>query len=101
MPLSVYGPERGLVIARGSFSQDALYVHFAGRHDAFFAGHSNADRGTFTLSADHITWVPELPWRDHIRSDKHSILFVDGKAQYDLKAPCRVCYMIRWTMEQA
>lgn len=50
MPLSAYGREGGLIIARSSLSPYALYIHFNGRHDAFFTGHSNADRGTFTLT---------------------------------------------------
>lgn len=87
VPKSFYSPRRGLLIARTSHDEDALYVHFDARPDAFFPGHENADRGVVTLSAFKKTWLTELSWRENVDSRRHSILHVDGLAE-DEKAPC-------------
>jgi hypothetical protein len=87
LALSAYGRERGLLIARSSIKETALFIHLNGRHDAWFPGHDNSDRGTFVLGANRRTWVPDLPWRAFSEADKHSLLFIDGRAQDDSKAP--------------
>lgn len=85
-PLSLYGPRRGLLIARTSLSEDALYAHFDGRPDAFFPGHDNADRGEVTMSALRRTWLATLEWRSRSKSQEHSLVHIDGQAQA-VKAP--------------
>ena len=86
VPLSFYTPRRGLLMARASFKEDAVYVHFDARPDAFIAGHDNADRGGFTYSAYRKTWIDDPNWRYNIGSRYHSLMHVDGLAQYP-KAP--------------
>lgn len=87
MPLSIYGQERGLLIARSSLAETALYVHVNARPDAMFPGHDNADRGSFTLTSHRHSWSPSLPWRKNYEAKKHNMVFIDGVAQHDLKAP--------------
>lgn len=84
--LSYYAVRRGLLIARASLSEEATYMHFDARPDAFFLGHDNADRGVFTFSVLRQTWFVDLPWREHLDSRQHSLMHVDGLAQ-DLRAP--------------
>lgn len=83
---SFYCPRRGLLIARSSLSDQATYMHFDARPDAFIVGHDNADRGVFTFTALRQTWMVDLPWRENIDSRKHSIMHIDGLAE-DYKAP--------------
>ncbi|KAI0557520.1 hypothetical protein FGB62_292g06 [Gracilaria domingensis] len=85
-PLSYFSPRRGLLIARSSQAEDALYVHFDARPDAMFPGHDNADRGIFTLTAFKTAWIDDYRWNYNIDSRKHSLLHVNGLAQ-DAKAP--------------
>lgn len=48
----------------------------------------NADRGTFTIGAYGRKLVSDLdPWRHWTRSEHHSLLHIDGRAQ-TLKASC-------------
>lgn len=85
-PLSYYSPRRGLLIARSSESENALYIHFDARPDSFFPGHDNADRGGFTYTAYRSTWIDDHWWKANLDSRKHSLLHIDGLAQ-DEKAP--------------
>lgn len=84
--LSYYAARRGLLISRTSLSEKATYMHFDARPDAFFAGHDNADRGTFTFTALRQTWFDDLHWRSYPDSRQHSLMHVDGLAQ-NLRAP--------------
>lgn len=85
-PLSMYGPRRGLLVARTGLGEDALYAHLDARPDAFFPGHDNADRGEITLSALRRQWLAALEWRAHPQSHQHSLVHIDGQAQA-VKAP--------------
>ncbi|KAI0559397.1 hypothetical protein FGB62_154g116 [Gracilaria domingensis] len=85
-PLSYYSARRGLLIARSSGDEDAIYIHFDARPDSFFPGHDNADRGLFTYTAYRSTWIDDHWWKANLDSRRHSLLHVDGLAQ-DEKAP--------------
>lgn len=88
LPLSFYAPRRGLVIMRNSWDENAAYVHFDARPDAFIAGHDNADRGVFTFAALRQMWLTDLPnWGRNLDSRKHSVMHVDGLAQGEFRAP--------------
>lgn len=84
--LSYVATRRGLIIARGSHSQNTSYLHFDARTDSIFLGHDNADRGIITFAALKTRWLDDLPWRDNIESRKHSLLHIDGLSQA-VKAP--------------
>ena len=81
LPLSAYFPERGLQVVRSDWTDQALYVHFDARADAFFNGHDNADRGTFTLDALGRAWAIDGDWMGMRDADEHSLVRVDGKTQ--------------------
>lgn len=85
-PTAFYTPRRGLLIARSSLRENASYIHFDCRPDAFLVGHDNADRGTFTYSVLQKTWAIDLPWRLNVESEKHSLLHID-KLGESAKAP--------------
>lgn len=86
LQLSYYATRRGLLISRSSLSQNATYMHFDARPDAFLVGHDNADRGIFTFSAHKQTWIDDADWSTNRDSRRHSLVHVDGLAQ-DLRAP--------------
>ncbi|KAI0562287.1 hypothetical protein FGB62_62g161 [Gracilaria domingensis] len=85
-PLSYFSPRRGLLIARSSEAENAIYMHFDARPDAFLVGHDNADRGVFTLTAFKTAWIDDFVWVRNIDSRKHSLMHIDGLAQ-DARAP--------------
>ena len=81
LPSSVLYPERGLQITRSDWSDQALYVHFDARADAFYNGHDNADRGTFTVDALGRAWAIDGDWMGMRDADEHSLVRIDGKTQ--------------------
>ncbi len=81
LPLAANYPERGLQIARSDWTDQALYVHFDARADAFFNGHDNADRGVFTLDALGRAWAIDGDWMGMRDGDEHSLVRIDGKPQ--------------------
>lgn len=89
-PLSVYSPRRGLLIARSTLSENATYIHFDCRPDAFLVGHDNADRGVYTFTTQRQTWVDDLQWNWNVDSNRHSLMHIDNIGE-GLKAPsCNV-----------
>ena len=86
IPLSFYTPRRGLLIARANLEENAVYVHYDARPDAFLVGHDNADRGSFTYTAYKTTWINDPHFKLNRDSRHHSLMHVDGLAQ-SLKAP--------------
>ena len=86
IPLSFYAPRRGLLIARSNLEENAVYVHYDARPDAFLVGHDNADRGSFTYTAYKTTWINDPHFKLNRGSRHHSLMHVDGLAQ-SLKAP--------------
>lgn len=88
LPRGFFAPRRGLVIMRNAWTEQAAYVHFDARPDAFIVGHDNADRGVFTFSALRQTWLTDLPaWNHNVDSRKHSVMHVDGLAQGEFRTP--------------
>ncbi|RMD78207.1 MAG: hypothetical protein D6820_10360, partial [Lentisphaerae bacterium] len=81
LPLSVYYPERGKVVARSDWSDDALHVTLDARPDAFLIGHDKVDRGTFTLSALGRTFAFSGDFHWFNTSQENSLVHIDGKAE--------------------
>ena len=81
LPRGVYYPGRGQMISRSDWGPEALYAHLDARTDAFFVGHDNSDRGTFTVTALGKTWAPDLDWMGFQYSDEHSLVQIDGRAE--------------------
>lgn len=88
-PTSFYAPRRGLLIARSSLNENATYVHFDCRPDAFLASHDSTDRGTFTFAAGRKAWVVDLPRRSYLYSEAHSLLHIDGLAEGPKTPSCQ------------
>lgn len=81
LKLTEFYPRRGLMIARSGWSNDALYVHFDARPDAYYMGHDNVDRGTFTISALGRSWVPDRSWSSYKKAEDHALIHIDGVSQ--------------------
>ena len=86
LPLAVFYPWRGLLIARNDWSPETLDLHFDARPDAFAIGHDTVDRGTFELYALGRAWAVHQAFRDTNRSTDFSLVHIDGKAEV-WKAP--------------
>eukprot|EP00117_Sycon_ciliatum_P025075 scpid39362/ scgid20891/ len=90
--LTFFCDDRGLMVARDQWSQNATWFAFQWRSDQRWAGgHYHPDRGTFMLSAWGRTWAQYPPGDDgsdafpftvgnYQQSRKHSVLLVDGRA---------------------
>ena len=81
LPLSVFYPVRGKIVARSDWSSDALYATFDARPDAHMIGHDKVDRGNFSLSALGRMWAFTGDFHHFNLSTENSLVHIDGKAQ--------------------
>ena len=81
LPLGVFYPWRGKLIARTDWSPNAMDLHFDARPDAFAIGHDTVDRGTFELEALGRAWAVHRAFRDTSNSMDFSLVHIDGKAE--------------------
>jgi len=79
--LSTFFPRRGKFIARSDWSEDALYLQFDARPDAFQIGHDTVDRGHFNLCALGRDWSMRGSWHHWRTSQDHNLVHIDGKGQ--------------------
>jgi len=86
LPLARFYPERGKLVARSDWSDNALQFTLDARPDAFVIGHDKVDRGSFTLSALGRNWAANGWFGKWNLSDENSLVHIDGKAQ-GWKAP--------------
>jgi hypothetical protein len=86
LPLTRFYPERGKLVSRSDWSDNALQFTFDARPDAFTIGHDKVERGHFTLSALGRNWASNGWFSKWDRSDENSLVHIDGKAQ-GWKAP--------------
>jgi hypothetical protein len=84
--LAAFYPRRGLLVTRSDWSENAMYLHYDARSDAYYLGHDNADRGTFTLSALGRSWVPDRAWGTYLYAEDHALMHIDGHSE-QFKAP--------------
>lgn len=79
LPVTFHDEERGSLITRTAWDEDAVLFSMEARLDSFYAGHEHADRGHFNLIAHGKNWS-----RDGFRSVEsryHNIVLIDGKGQ--------------------
>ncbi|MHC4248530.1 MAG: hypothetical protein ACYS9X_05315, partial [Planctomycetota bacterium] len=81
LPLSVHYPERGKLIARSDWTDDAMYVTFDARPDAHSIGHDKVDRGNFSMSALGRVWAFTGDFHQFEFSTENSLVHIDGKAE--------------------
>ena len=75
-----YAQERGLLITRSDWTNDALVLHFECRPDVYGPSHAHSDRNNFTLSALGRQWAIDRGF--HIsKNEWHSTVLIDGKGQ--------------------
>lgn len=84
-PLSFFDPERGSLIARNSWTPDAVMLSFECRPDTLTPSHEHGDKGNFSLSALGVKWVGET-FRS-VETKYHSCVLIDGKGQGYFPAP--------------
>lgn len=85
LPLTEVFDYQGLFIARSDWLDDAAYLNMLARHDAWYDRHENVDRGRFVFAALGRQWAVDLPWGAATKSDDHSLVHIDGKAQAEAK----------------
>src|SRR5690606_38049760 len=78
-PLDFFDPERGSLIARDGWTEDAVMLQFECRPDTLTPSHEHADKGNFSLSALGVKWVGET-FRS-VETKYHSCVLIDGKGQ--------------------
>jgi hypothetical protein len=88
LPTSWVDPDRGTLISRTDWSEDAIKFHIECRPDTFYAGHEHADRGHFVISAHGRTWAPD-GFRS-VESRYHSVVLIDGRGQGYFPPPGRI-----------
>lgn len=78
-PLTWFDAERGSLITRSAWGEDALMLQFECRPDSVGASHEHADRGNFTLSALGRSWAKEN-FRS-VETRHHNNILIDGRGQ--------------------
>ncbi len=86
LPLEIFYPVRGKIVARSDWSDEALYVTLDARPDAHLIGHDKVDRGNFSMSALGRIWAFSGDFHAWNLSRENSLVHIDGKAQ-PWKAP--------------
>lgn len=86
LPLDFVCRDRGKVIMRSDWSEDAMWFTLDARPDGFLIGHDVCSRGAFVLNANGRSWgfCPEWKWFD--QSNDYSLPCIDDVGQKN-KAP--------------
>ncbi len=87
LPITHVFPLQGLFITRSDWSDQAVYLNILARQDAWYDRHENVDRGRFVFAANGRRWAIDRPWGTSQRSEDHSLVHIDGKAQVEAKLP--------------
>ena len=81
LPLSAFSPERGKLITRSDWTEQAADLQFDARTDAFLIGHDTVERGNFSFMALGRSWTHIPAFRQTNHSTDFCLLHVDGKAE--------------------
>lgn len=93
LPITHVFPYQGLFITRSDWTDTAVYLNVLARQDAWYDRHENVDRGRFVFAANGRRWAIDYPWARGTKSQDHSLVHIDGIAQFETKgmrgkAPC-------------
>ena len=86
-PLTLYDPQRGMLITRTGWTPDATVLHVNCRSDSTYAAHDHPDRGEFTLSALGRAWA--VVGMRNTETKYHDTLTIDGHGQGYFPPPGR------------
>jgi hypothetical protein len=90
LPLDLFSPRRGKLIARSAWGDGALAIHLDARPDAFAIGHDAPERGSISIlgggGGGGRAWSHVPNFRETEVSTDFSIVHIDGKGQ-GYKAP--------------
>lgn len=86
LPLNFVCRDRGKVIMRSDWTEDAMWLTLDARPDAFLIGHDVCSRGVFVLNADGRAWGFCPEWKWYTESCDYSLPRIDGVGQMH-KAP--------------
>ena len=92
LPLVFNDPIHGLLAARTSNDEDALYLMFEARPDLHTIGHQHHDSGQFYLAALGKMWAVEAGPKAAYSPD-HNTVLIDGKGHSDVGAAPMVRYL--------
>lgn len=85
--LTFFDPERGSMITRDCWSEEAVMLQFECRTDTLTPSHEHADRGNFSFTALGVKWVGEAS--SSVETKYHSCVLIDGKGQGYFPTPGR------------
>ncbi len=77
LALDVYSPQRGMAVARSSWTPDAVRLDFDCRFDCFNIGHMKTNRNSFYLYSHQRAWVTDAGYHS-VSNDLHSCVLIDG-----------------------
>ena len=83
LPLTAWFPWQGLMISRSDWTDNALYLNFYTRQDAWIDRHENIDRGRFSVCANGRQWIG-TNWNKVASTENETIMHIDGKGQQAL-----------------
>lgn len=86
LPRTFFCENRGKVIMKSNWTQDALSFTLDARPDGFLIGHDTASRGAFVLSANGRRWGDCPEWNLFKESQDYSLITIDAIGQ-EAKAP--------------
>jgi hypothetical protein len=86
LPLTFHCNNRGKVVMRSDWTQQAIAFTLDARPDGFLIGHDTASRGAFVLNACGRRWADCPEWNLFKESTDYSLLTIDGIGQA-AKAP--------------
>lgn len=86
LPLDFVCRDRGKVIMRSDWSENAMWFTLDARPDGFLIGHDVCSRGTFVMNADGRSWGFCPEWKHFYESTDYSLPCIDGAGQLH-KAP--------------
>lgn len=86
LPLDFVCRDRGKVVVRSDWSENALWFTLDARPDSFLIGHDTCSRGAFVLGIGQRNWGHCPEWKWFRECSDYSLPLIDGKGQ-ELKAP--------------
>lgn len=86
LPLTWSCKNRGKVILRSNWTENAMWYTLDARPDAFLIGHDTCSRGVFVLNADGRCWCHAPEWKHFELSSDYSLPRIDDVGQ-QYKAP--------------
>lgn len=87
LPLNMFCPDRGFMLARSSWSDESLRLHFRCRMDKYWLGHVHSDVNSFEFWSHNREWFIDLGKKSHTQNDARQTILIDGIGANSSKRP--------------